>query len=158
MRSQDGERFGELGRHLSMTERRAADAEREAVNRYAVLYLADHVGDRFEACITDIHKAVLFVSLDGSGVSGIVPLSGLGPERFRYDPRRRKLVGKSSGTVHGVGDPLQVKLEAVDTTTALTAVFSRGEPTSADFSRASAERMSGNALRHDVSRRRCMSI
>ena len=118
LQSEDGERFGELGRHLSMTERRAVDAEREAVHRYSVQYLASHVGARFEARITDIHKTVLFVSLDATGVSGIIPLSGLGPERFHHDSRRRKLVGSSSGMAYGVGDPLQVKLETVDTATA----------------------------------------
>lgn len=109
LRSEDGAAFAELGRHLSMTERRAAEAEREALDRYAALHLADRAGTEFAARIAGINRAGLFVTLDETGANGFVPMSALGDERFDFD--RLRLTGRVSGIVHAIGDPVTARLD-----------------------------------------------
>ena len=107
--SGDGTAFAELGRHLSMTERRAAEAEREALDRYATLHLADRVGAEFAACIAGVNRAGLFVTLDETGANGFVPMSVLGDERFDFD--RLRLTGRVSGAVYAIGDRVTARLD-----------------------------------------------
>ena len=109
LRSGDSAAFAGLGRHLSMTERRAAEAEREVLDRYATIYLADRVGAEFAAHIAGVHRAGLFVTLDETGANGFVPMSALGDERFDFG--RLRLTGRVSGAVYAIGDPVTARLD-----------------------------------------------
>ena len=108
-RPKDSAAFAALGRHLSMTERRAAEAEREALDRHAAIHLADRVGAEFAARIAGVHRAGLFVTLDETGASGFVPMSALGDERFDFD--RLRLTGRVSGAVYAIGNPVTARLD-----------------------------------------------
>ncbi|MEE2995957.1 MAG: ribonuclease R [Pseudomonadota bacterium] len=109
--TEDGERFTELGKHISFTERRAIDAEREAVDRLTTLYLADHVGAEFAARVNGVHRAGLFVTLIDTGADGLVPMSMIGDDRFDFDSASQRIKGRRSGKVYGIGDPITVRLE-----------------------------------------------
>lgn len=109
-----GERFAEIGTHISMTERRAMAAERDAFDRLATLYLADRIGARFMARITGVERFGLFVELEETGASGLLPISLLGDERFEHDPRRAALIGQTSQKTYALGDGVEVKLSEAD--------------------------------------------
>ncbi|MGA2073206.1 MAG: VacB/RNase II family 3'-5' exoribonuclease, partial [Terriglobia bacterium] len=66
-----------LGIETSESERRAADAERELIEWKKVLFMAQHVGDEFEALIISLIKHGFFVELTDLFVEGFVPLSSL---------------------------------------------------------------------------------
>ncbi len=117
------DRLEEVGRHLSETERRAEAAERDAIERFTVLYLADRIGATFWGRITGVTRFGLFVTLDGIGADGLVPASALPWDRYRHDPVRHALLGENSGLVFALGDRVAVRLEEADTTTA-SLVFS----------------------------------
>ena len=108
--SGSGGRLEELGRHLSMTERRAADAERAAADRYAAMYMEGFGSAEFAATVSGVHRAGLFVTLEGTGGDGFVPMSMLGDERFDM-VEGQGLVGRSTGAVRAVGDRVAVRLE-----------------------------------------------
>jgi len=59
----------------------------------------------------------LFVSLDGTGADGLIPIRSLGQEFFRHDEGRQMLVGERTGETYGLGDRLKVKLDQADTAT-----------------------------------------
>jgi len=107
----DGEtaRFNEIGIHVSMTERRAVAGERAAFDRLAALFMADRVGAAFSARITGIERFGLFVELDETGASGLIPRSLLGDGEARFDERARRL-GSSGAGSFGLGDRLRVTL------------------------------------------------
>ena len=109
LRPGDSAAFAALGRHLSMTERRAAEAEREALDRHATNHLAERVGAEFAARIVGVHRAGLFVTLNETGANGFVPMSALGDERFDFD--RLHLTGRVSGAVYAIGDPVTARLD-----------------------------------------------
>jgi ribonuclease R len=105
-----GLEFAEIGNHISMTERRAATAEREAFDRLCTLYLVDRVGAEFSARISGVERFGLFVELDETGADGLIPVSALGDEYFEYDEKRRALCARGSGETFALGDKVRVRL------------------------------------------------
>ena len=102
-----------LGAHLSRCERRAMEAERNAMSRFVALLLAERVGSAFWGRVTGVQKFGLFVRLDETMAEGLVPVATLG-EYFAYDPGRQALIGRSSGTALALGCRLEVELTDVD--------------------------------------------
>jgi ribonuclease R len=110
-------RFEEFGEHLSMCERRAVAAERGAMDRYVAAYMAQHVGASFPGRVTSVTRFGLFLSLDGTGADGLLPIRSLGSEFFRHDEGRQMLVGERTGESFGLGDRLRVRLVEADAAT-----------------------------------------
>jgi ribonuclease R len=102
--------FHEIGDHISMTERRAASAERDALNRYVVAWLKDRVGAQFAGRISGVVKFGLFVALDGLGADGLVPIRSLPGDFYQHDPVRHRLVGQRTNRVYTLGEPVEVRL------------------------------------------------
>jgi ribonuclease R len=106
--------FSDVAEHISMTERRAAKAEREVVDRYAALYLADRVGASFPGRIGGVSRFGLFVTLHETGADGLVPISTLPDDFYRHDEARNRLVGQRNGRVFALGDAVTVVLAEAD--------------------------------------------
>jgi ribonuclease R len=124
----DHDEFAGIGQHISMTERRAAAAERSAMDRYTAAFLADRVGAIFSARINGVTRAGLFVTLDETGADGLVPISTLTGDFFHHDERRHRLIGRRTGTVYALGDAIMVQLREADIVTgSLAFVPANGE-------------------------------
>jgi ribonuclease R len=122
------EDFAGIGAHISMTERRAAAAERGALDRYAAAFLAERVGAVFAARVNGVTRAGLFVTLDETGADGLVPISTLPGDFYVHDEKRHRLVGRRSGAVYVLGQALSVKLAEADIVTgSLAFVPAEGE-------------------------------
>ncbi len=104
-------RFGTLARQVSMTERRAAAAERDTADRLVAAFLAQSVGATFEGRIQGVTRFGLFVHLEETDADGLLPISSLGAERFRHDEARHTLTGERSRIAFALGDPISVRLE-----------------------------------------------
>jgi ribonuclease R len=102
--------FVEIGAHISATERRAAAAEREAVDRYTAAYLSNREGEIFGGRVSGVIRFGLFVVLDDSGADGIVPISTLPNDFYDHDERRHALVGRRWGRVYQLGERVSVRL------------------------------------------------
>ncbi|PWC74764.1 ribonuclease R [Azospirillum sp. TSH64] len=107
-------RLAEIGDHLSGTERRAATAERDAVDRYTAAFLADRIGERFSGRISGVSRFGLFVRLDESGADGLVPASSLPDDRYDHDEAAHTLVGQRTGRTYRLGNPVKVVLVEAD--------------------------------------------
>ena len=117
-----GEKFAEMGEHISATDRRAIGAERDANDRYAAAYLSRHIGDTFTGVIRGIARAGLFVALDGSGADGFVPASRLPGARYQFDPATHTLHSPQSGTTYRLGEDVEVRIAEADGLTS-SAIF-----------------------------------
>jgi ribonuclease R len=106
----DMQNLAETADMISAAERRAMAAERETVDRLVAAHLSEQTGSVFEARISGVTKAGLFVALNDSGADGFVPISSLGTDYFVYDETRRSLIGERSGETFRLGDPVRVKL------------------------------------------------
>ncbi len=100
-----------------MTERRAAAAERSALDRYTAAYLAERVGANFAARVNGVTRAGLFVTLDETGADGLVPISMLGGDFYVFDEKRHRLVGRRTNKTFTLGDALDVTLAEADIVT-----------------------------------------
>lgn len=109
--------FEDTARHISYTERQAASAEQDAIDRYVASYLVDKIGAKFKARIASATAFGLFVRLDDYGADGLVPMSSLPNDFYDYDDEAQQLVGRDSGLTFAVGEYVDVVLkEAVPIT------------------------------------------
>lgn len=103
--------------HISETERRSMAAERDTTDRYLAAYLSERVGNEFSGHISGIQRFGAFVKLDETGADGLIPVSTIGAEYYRYDDDAKTLTGERSGQVLSIGLPVTVRLaEAVPVT------------------------------------------
>ncbi len=109
--------FEETAEHISRTERRAAAAERDALDRYTTAFLADRVGATFSGRINGVTRFGLFVTLDETGADGLVPVSTLPWDRYDHDEVHHALVGQETGMVYRLGARVKVELHEADTVT-----------------------------------------
>ena len=113
-------RMEEYAGHVTMTERRSMAAEREASDRYLVLFLADRVGARFSGKVAGVTRAGLFIRLDETGADGFAPAARLGEEYWVHDEASSALVGRRTERRYELGMPLEVRLiEAIPLTGSL---------------------------------------
>ncbi len=109
--------FVEAGEHISMTERRAVAAERDAMDRYTVAFLEQKVGTIFTGRITGVTRFGLFVRLDESFADGLIPMRSLADDFYIHDESRHCLVGRRRGRKFTLGDPAAVRLVEADKVT-----------------------------------------
>ncbi|WP_126172816.1 ribonuclease R [Altericroceibacterium xinjiangense] len=95
---------------ISVTERRAMEAERDTIDRYVAAWLSARVGEVFPTRITGVQSFGFFATIVGLGGDGLVPVSTLGNDYFRYDEAARALVGENTGERFGQGDMLELRL------------------------------------------------
>jgi ribonuclease R len=96
--------------HISQTERRAALAERDAVDRYLAAFMADKVGARFAARISGVTRFGLFVTIADSGASGLVPVSTLSDDFWFFDEATLTLSGRRTRIVWHLAQSVEVRL------------------------------------------------
>ncbi|WP_431853711.1 ribonuclease R family protein, partial [Allosphingosinicella sp.] len=98
------------GELISQLERRAMEAERDTLDRYVAAYLSERVGDLVDCRITGVQPFGFFATVEGLGGDGLVPVSTLGTEYFRYDEPSQALVGEESGDSFASGRRLKLRL------------------------------------------------
>ena len=102
--------IADAGKHLSNTERRAAGAERDAVDRYTAGYLADRVGAVFSGRVNGVTRFGLFVTLIETGADGLVPIRTLADDYYVHDESRHSLRGRRGGREYRLGQTVEVRL------------------------------------------------
>jgi ribonuclease R len=100
------------GELISQLERRAMEAERETLDRYVAAYLSERVGDLVDCRITGVQPFGFFATVEGLGGDGLVPVSTLGSDYYRYEESSQSLVGDDSGERFSPG--LRLKLRLVE--------------------------------------------
>jgi len=103
-------RFPDTAEHISATERRAALAEREAIDRYLAAFMADKVGAVFAARISGVQRFGLFVTLAESGASGLIPMAALPDDYWLYDEATQSLSGRRTRMTYHLAQDVEVRL------------------------------------------------
>ena len=106
----DAERMKLIGEVISAAERRAMEAERETVDRYVAAFLAMRVGEIVATRITGVTNFGFFATVEGLGGDGLVPISTLGTEYFRFDEAHKSLVGEQTGETYRIGQHIDLRL------------------------------------------------
>src|SRR5262245_65125502 len=104
----------EMARHTSDRERRANDAERELVQWKKVRFMADKVGDEFEGYVTGVTAFGLFIELIEHFVEGMVHVSTMADDYYRFVERQHVLRGENTGRAYRLGDRVKVQVIKID--------------------------------------------
>jgi ribonuclease R len=104
----------DIARHTSERERRADDAERELVQWKKVRFMADKVGDEFEGYITGVTAFGLYIELIEHFVEGLVHVSTMADDYYRFVERAHILRGENTGKAYRLGDRVRVQVVKVD--------------------------------------------
>ncbi len=96
--------------HIIATERRAALAERDAIDRYLAAYMTDKVGHHFGARVSGVTRFGLFITVIESGASGLVPISSLPDDFYFHDEAAQTLTGRHNGLQFRLTQEVEVRL------------------------------------------------
>jgi ribonuclease R len=108
--AEEAGRLEDTCEHITRTERRAAQAERDATDRYMAAFMADKVGSMFDARISGVTRFGLFVTLTETGASGMIPLAGLPDDFWMHDEATQSLSGRRSRVVFHLAQAVTVRL------------------------------------------------
>ncbi len=103
-----------LGSHCSMTERRADEATRDAMDWLKAEYMQDKLGEEFDGLITGVLPFGLFVQLKDLYVEGLVHVTSLPSDYYSHDPVGHRMVGERSGRIYRLTDPIRVRVSNVN--------------------------------------------
>jgi ribonuclease R len=104
----------EIAKHTSEMERRADDAERELLQWKKVRFMADKVGDEYDGYITGVAPYGLFIELIEHFVEGLVHISSMADDYYRFLEQQHVLRGENTKKVYRLGDKVRVQVVRVD--------------------------------------------
>jgi ribonuclease R len=104
----------EVGRHTSDMEVRATEAEREILQWKKVRFMADKVGDSFGGYVTGVTAFGLFVELVEHYVEGLVHVSTMADDYYRFSEQNHTLFGENTRKAYRLGDRVTVQVVRVD--------------------------------------------
>jgi len=102
------------GLHCSANERRADEASRDVEAWLKCKYMREHLGEEYGGVVSSATSFGLFVTLDAMYVEGLVHITELGGEYFRFDEMRQELRGERTGIRYGIGSRVRIQVSRVD--------------------------------------------
>jgi ribonuclease R len=102
------------GMHCSASERRADEASRDVEAWLKCKYMREHLGEEYSGMVSSVTSFGIFVTLDAMYVEGLVHITELGGEYYRFDEARQELRGERTGMRYAIGTRVQVQVSRVD--------------------------------------------
>jgi ribonuclease R len=112
--SAEGQAWQAAGLHCSANERRADEASRDVEAWLKCKYMKEHLGEEYSGVVTAATSFGLFVTLDAMYVEGLVHITELGGEYFRFDEMRQELRGERTGMRYAIGTRVRIQVSRVD--------------------------------------------
>ncbi len=112
--SQEMELWDATGAHCSANERRADEASRDVEAWLKCRFMREHLGEEYSGTVSAVASFGLFVTLDALYVDGLVHITELGGEYFRFDETRQELRGERTGVRYAIGTRVRVQVSRVD--------------------------------------------
>ena len=103
-----------IGEQCSVTERRADDATRDAVDWLKCEHMLDKVGEDYSGIVTSVTSFGIFVELKDIYVEGLVHITALHNDYYHFDPAHHRLRGERTGKQYRLGDEVHVKVARVN--------------------------------------------
>lgn len=109
-RSANQEKYEELCEHCSDMEQVAQQAERDSIKYKMVEFMADKVGETYDAHISGIQSYGIYCEIDDNHCEGMVPMRDLDDDYYDFDERNYCLVGRRHHHKYQLGDPIRIKV------------------------------------------------
>jgi ribonuclease R len=103
-----------VGAHCSANERRADEASKDVEAWLKCRYMREHLGEEFNGTVSAATSFGLFVTLDSLYVEGLVHITELGGEYYKFDEARQELRGERTGVRYAIGVRVRVQVSRVD--------------------------------------------
>ena len=98
----------------SVTERRAADCERELVEWKKAKFMESRIGEEFDGLVISAARYGLFVELADLFVEGLIPIDTLPGDHYLFHENVRKIIGQRTRREFSIGDRVRVILDRAD--------------------------------------------
>ena len=109
-RSANQEKYEELCEHCSDMEVVAQQAERDSIKYKMVEFMADKIGETFDAHISGIQSYGIYCEIDENHCEGMVPMRDLDDDYYDFDERNYCLVGRRHHNKYQLGDPIRIRV------------------------------------------------
>ncbi|HSV99168.1 MAG TPA: ribonuclease R [Sedimentisphaerales bacterium] len=109
-----GEDLFPVGKHITFTEERADNAERELTSVLILQMLSKRIGDEMDCVVTGLTGFGVFVQCRKFGIEGLIKLEDLGPDEWRFNKVSQCVMGERSGQMIQLGQPIRVHIVAVN--------------------------------------------
>lgn len=100
----------ETCKHISRTEKRSSEAERESSKYFQTIFVADKIGEEFDGIISGIAEHGLWVRMDENACEGMVPMPSIPGDHFYFDQENYRIVGNKTKKEYNFGDRVRVKI------------------------------------------------
>jgi ribonuclease R len=110
LNAKDMNELEEMAIHCSEREVSATEAERDSIKMKLVEFMADKIGQEFDAVISGVTERGMYVELKETHAEGMIRLSSIGDDYYTFDQARYRLVGNRLKKSYTLGDPVRVKL------------------------------------------------
>ena len=109
-RSANQEKYEELCEHCSDMEVVAQQAERDSIKYKMVEFMADKIGETFDAHISGIQSYGIYCEIDENHCEGMVPMRDLDDDYYDFDERNYCLIGRRHHNKYQLGDPIRIRV------------------------------------------------
>ncbi len=105
--------LAEIGKHISFTEQRAEDAEKELTIVMILLMLSKRIGDELDCVVTGLTNSGVFVQSKKYGIGGLIHMGDLGPGQWKFNKRTQSIIGKAGHDIR-LGQSMKVRIVSVN--------------------------------------------
>ncbi|MBA7486636.1 Ribonuclease R [subsurface metagenome] len=104
----------EIGKHITFTEQRADDAEKELTTVLILQMLSKKIGEELDSVVTGLTSFGIFVQSRKFGIEGLIRMADLGPDFWKYNARAQCIDGQHSGCNIRLGQAIKVRIVSVN--------------------------------------------
>jgi ribonuclease R len=104
----------EIGKHITFTEQRADDAEKELTTVLILQMLSKKIGEELDCVVTGLTSFGVFVQSRKFGIEGLIRMADLGPDYWKYNARAQCIDGQRSGCNIRLGQAIKVRIVSVN--------------------------------------------
>lgn len=109
-RSANAARYSEQCEHCSAQEQVAANAERASIKYKQVEFMSEHVGEEFDAVISNVKEWGIYAEINDNKCEGMIPIRKLQDDSYEFDDANLRLVGRRTHHCYSIGDPVRIRI------------------------------------------------
>ena len=112
--SANEEEYEQLCKHSSQMERQAAEAERESIRFFQVLFMKDSVGKEFEGVISGVTEWGIYIEIIENKCEGMIRLREISGDYYMFDEKNYRIIGHNQGKIFQLGDQITIRVKSAD--------------------------------------------
>jgi len=113
-RKEQEQDLAQVGKHITFTEQRAEDAERELRTVLTLQLLSKKIGEQLDCVVTGLTGFGVFVQCRKFGIEGLIRMASLGPDHWKYNEKTQCIAGERSGRSIRMGQAIKVRIVSVN--------------------------------------------